>query len=120
MAVAFVVMPPNVTVTAALAETMPKFSVSTMLDNPLAPELAVAPFKFTLRGFTPEAKKPGGYVSVTVLGDASAPPAVGVKLNVTYIPALLTTRSELAMPNPTEVTAPPMYPDGVLTDVKRS
>ena len=53
---------------------------------------------------------------MTVLGDASAPPAVGVKLNVTGTPALFTTRSELAMPKPTAVTAPPLYPDRVLSD----
>ena len=55
-----------------------------------------------------------------VLGGASAPPAVGVKLNVTGTGNWFTTRSELAMTNPTEVTAPPMYPDGVLPDVKGS
>ena len=53
---------------------------------------------------------------MTVLGDASAPPAVGVKLNVTGTPVFFTTRSELAMPNPTAVTRPPMYPEGVLLD----
>ena len=113
-------MPLNVTVTAALAATLPDPSVSTMLDAPLTPQLAVAPLKVTLLGVTLGARKPDGYVSVTVLGDASAPPAVGVKLNVTGTPALFTTRSELAMPNPTPVTAPPMYPDGVLADFKRS
>ena len=120
MAVAPIVMPLNVTATAALAATLPDCSVSTMLDAPLAPELAVAPLKVTLLGVTLGARKPDGYVSVTVLGDASAPPAVGVKLNVTGTPALFTTRSELAMLNPTPVTAPPMYPDGVLADGKGS
>ena len=112
-------MPPNVTVTAALAATLPDPSVSTMLDAPLAPELKVAPLKVTV-GVTPEAKKLVGYVSVTVLVDASAPPAVGVKLNVTATSCLFTTRSELAILNPTAVTASPMYPDGVLPDVKGS
>ena len=51
-----------------------------------------------------------------VLGDASAPPAVGVKLKVTGTNAWFTTRSELAMPSPAEVTAPLMKPDGVLAD----
>ena len=121
VAVVPIVMPPNVTVTAVLAATLPDPSVSTMLDVPLAPQLAVAPpLKATLLGVTLGARKPDGYVSVTVLGDASAPPAVGVKLNVTGTPALFTTRSELAMPNPTAVTAPPMYPDGVLADVNGS
>ena len=114
-------MPTNVTVTAALAATLPDPSVSTMLDVPLAPQLAVAtPLRVTLLGVTLGARKPDGYVSVTVLDFASAPPAVGVKLNVTGTPALFTTRSESVMPNPTEVTAPPMYPDGVPTDVKGS
>ena len=121
VAVVPIFMPPNVTVTAALAATLPVSSVSTMLDVPLAPQLAVAPpLKVTLLGVTLGARKPDGYVSVMVLGDASAPPAVGVKLNVTATPALFTTRSELAMPNPTEETRPPMCPDGVLADVNGS
>ncbi len=121
VAVAPIVIPPNVTVTTALAATLPDPSVSTMLDVPLAPQLAVAtPLRVTLLGVTLGARKPDGYVSVTVLGDASAPPAVGVKLNVTGTPALFTIRSELAMLYPTEVTRPPMYPDGVPTDAKGS
>ena len=52
-------MPPNVTLTAALAATLPDASVSTMLDAPLAPQLKVTPLKVTV-GFTPEAKKPVG------------------------------------------------------------
>ena len=59
-------------------------------------------------------------MSVMVLGDASAPPADGVKLNVTGTPARFTTRSVLAIVNPPAVTAPPMYPDGVLADGKGS
>ena len=55
-----IVMPPNVTVTEALAATLPDCSVSTMLDGPLAPEVAVAPCKFTLVGVTLDARKPGG------------------------------------------------------------
>ena len=119
MAVAPIVMPPNVTVTATLAATLPDCSVSTMFDAPLAPELKVTPLKVTV-GVTPEAKKLVGYVSVTVLVDASAPPTVGVKLNVAATSCLFTTRSELAMLNPTPVTAPPICPDGVLADGKGS
>ena len=105
MAVVPIVMPPNVTVTAALAATLPDPSVSTMLDGPLAPQLAVAPpLKATLLGVTLGARKPVGYVSVTELGNASAPPAVGVKLNVTYTAALFTTRSPGRMVNDMPVT----------------
>jgi len=53
---------------------------------------------------------------VMVLDIASAPPAVGVKLNVTGTNGLFTTRLEIAMPKPTAVTAPPMYPDGALSN----
>jgi len=53
-------MPPNVTVTAALAGTLQHVNVSTMLDAPLGPELAVAPFKLTKEGGTLGAKKPDG------------------------------------------------------------
>ena len=121
MAVVPIFMPLNVTVTAALAATLPVSNVSTMLDAPLAPQLAVAPpLKVTLLGVTLGARKPDGYVSVTVLDVASAPPAVGVKLNVTGTGDWFTTRSELAMRNPTAVTRPPMYPDGVPTDGDRS
>ena len=120
MAVVPIVMPLNVTVTAALAATLPDPSVSTMLDAPLAPQLAVAPLKVALLGVTLGARKPDGYVSVTVLGDASAPPAVGVKLNVTGTGDWFTTRSESVIPNPTAGTSPPMYPDGVLTGFKGS
>ncbi len=116
-----IVTTPNVTVTAVLAATLPVSSVSKMLDAPLAPQLAVAtPLKVTLLGVTLGARKPDGYVSVTVLGGASAPPAVGVKLNVTYTPALFTTRSGLAIVNPTSVTAPPIFPDSIVAEIKRS
>jgi hypothetical protein len=53
-------MPPNVTVTAALAATPPDASVSTILDGPLAPQLAVAPLKVTLLGVTLGARNPDG------------------------------------------------------------
>ena len=84
--IAPIVMPDNVTVTAVLAAALPVCNVITMLDAPLAAEFAVAtPLNVTL-GVTPTAKKLSGYVSVTVLDTASAPPAVGVKLNVTGTP----------------------------------
>ena len=93
MAVAPIVMPLNVTMAEKLPPIEPDCSVSTMLDAPLAPQLAVAPpLKVTLLGVTLEAKKPGGYVSVIVSDAASAPPAVGVKPNVTGTPARFTTR----------------------------
>ena len=104
MAVAPIVMPLNVTATAALAATLPDCSVSTMLEAPLAPQLAVAPpLKVTLLGVTLEAKKPGGYVSVMVLLVASAPPTVVVNKNVAAADGLPATRSDVAITN--EVTA---------------
>ena len=84
--VAPIVMPPNVTVTAVLAAALPVCNVITMLDAPLAAEFAVAPLLNVTLGVTPTAKKSAGYISVTVLLTASAPPAVGVKLNVTGTP----------------------------------
>jgi len=59
VAVAPIVMPPNVTVTAALAATLPDCSVSTMLDAPLLAETKVAPLEVTV-GVTPEAKQRDG------------------------------------------------------------
>ena len=118
--VAPIVMPPNVTVTAVLAAVLPVCNAITMLDAPLAAEFAVAPPLNVTLGVMPTAKKSSGYVSVTVLDTASAPPAVGVKLNVTGTPDRLTTRSESAILNATDVTAPPMYPDAVLADTNGS
>ena len=46
-----------------------------------------------------------------VLPEASAPPAVGVKVNVAATPVLAATRSGAAMANVTTVTAPPITPD---------
>ena len=81
------VSPERVIVKAVLAAAAPVCNVITMLDAPLAAEFAVAPpLNVTLLGVTPTAKKLGGYISVTVLDTASAPPAVGVKLNVTGTP----------------------------------
>ena len=73
VAVVPIVRPANVTVTAVLAKTLPVASVSTMLDVPLAPQLAVASCKFTLRGVTLGARKPDGYVSKMVLESLRAP-----------------------------------------------
>ena len=113
MGVAPIVMPPNVTVTAVLAAALPVCNVITMLDAPLAAEFAVAtPLNVTL-GVTPTAKKLSGYISVTVLDTASAPPAVGVKLNVTGTPARFTTRSADTIEKEAAVTCPPITPDAV-------
>ena len=110
--VAPIVMPPNVTVTAVLAAALPVCNVITMLDAPLAAEFAVAPpLNVTLLGVTPTAKKSGGYISVTVLDTASAPPAVGVKLNVTGTPVRLTTRLVFGKLNVTDATKLPICPD---------
>ncbi len=97
-------MPLNVTVTATLAATLPDPSVSTMLDAPLVPKLAVAPLKVTLLGVQLEARKPDGYVSVMVLPGASAPPAVVVNENVAAADALPATRSDAAIANEAFVT----------------
>ena len=51
-----------------------------------------------------------------VLPIASAPPAVGVKVNVAATPVLAATRSAVAMAAVTAVTAPPIAPDA--TDVE--
>ena len=118
--VAPIVMPPNVTVTAVLAAALPDCNVITMLDAPLAAEFAVAPPLNVTLGVTPTAKKLSGYISVTVLDTASAPPAVGVKLNVTGTPCWFTTRSEGAILNATDVTTLPICPDAVLADTTGS
>ena len=112
-----IVMPPNVTVTAKFAATVPVCNVSTMLDAPLAAELAVAPpFNATEDGVTPAAKKPDGYISVTVLGTASAPPSVVVNLNVTDTPPLFTTRSAEPMLKKIYMRLPPIMPEAMPTD----
>ena len=49
-------------------------------------------------------KKLDGYVSVMVLPDASAPPAVGVKVNVADDVVLPATRSNVAIANEVFVT----------------
>ena len=118
--VAPIVMPPNVTVTAVLAAALPPCNVSTMLDAPLAAEFAVAPPLNVTLGVTPTAKKSGGYISVTVLDTASAPPAVGVKLNVTGTPRRFTTRLVFGKLNVTDATKLPIFSDAVLADTNRS
>ena len=50
------------------------------------------------------------------LPEASAPPAVGVKVSVAATPVLPATRSAVAMANVTTATAPPIAPDA--TDVE--
>ena len=94
-----IVMPTNVTVTAVLAAALPDCNVITMLDAPLAVEFAVAPPLNVTLGVTPTAKKSGGYARVMVFPVESAPPADGVKLNVTGTPDFLITRSVLKMLN---------------------
>ena len=107
--VAPIVMPPNVTVTAVLTAALPVCNVITMLDAPLAVEFAVAPpLNVTLLGVTPTAKKLSGYVSVTVLDTASAPPAEVLKMNVAAAPVLLATRSANAIEKEVSVTCPPI------------
>ena len=51
-----------------------------------------------------------------MLPEASAPPAVGVKVNVAATPVLAATRSAVAMATVTAVTAPLIAPDA--TDVE--
>ncbi len=89
-----ILRPFKVTVAAVLAATVPDCSVSTMLEAPVVPALATAaPLNSTLKMVTPAAKKPEGYISVTVLLAESAPPAVGMKENVAATFTLLINRS---------------------------
>ena len=109
--------PYKVTVTAALAAAAPVMMVSTKLDAALGAQDAVTPpLTATLDGVMPVRKKPEGYVRVTVPGDTSAPPAVGVKLNVTGTAAWLMTLSLTAMLKLASVTAPPIEPEGTPED----
>ena len=115
------VNPSRVMVAAALAATVPDCSVTTRLESPAALARASAtPFSATLGGVPPAAKNPEGYISVTVSDCKSAPPAVGVNVNVTGTPAFCTTRSATAMEKLAKTTAPPINPDGVLSDGRRS
>ena len=113
--------PLKVIVAAVLAAAIPDSTVITMLDTPQAATLAVAPpLTAILDGTTPNSKNPDGYIRVIVLGAESAPPAVGVKAKVNSAPVLFVNRSAIAMVNATAETAPPIIPDGVLSDGKRS
>jgi hypothetical protein len=112
-----IVKPIIVTLMYTPATISPDFTSTTMRESVLGPEMAVAvPLKETLVGVTPEAKNPDGYINVIVLEADSAPPALGVKPNVTGTPGLLTTRSLFAMLNATLVTAPPIQPEAVLSE----
>ncbi len=55
-----------------------------------------------------------------VLPEASAPPAVGVKVNVAATPALAATRSAAATANVFMETAPPITPDATQRDTQVS
>jgi hypothetical protein len=88
----------SVTLTATLPATLPDCNEITTLDSPQGNATAeTPPLTDTLEGVTPYTKKPVGYVSVIVLMNASAPPALVVKPNVTGTPTLFTTLSLLAI-----------------------
>jgi hypothetical protein len=111
------VNPFKVTVAAALAAIVPDCSVITMLEAPVMLALAAAtPLNATLGGVPPAAKKPEGYISVTVLLAESAPPAVGMKENVATTFTLLTTRPFCAMRKDVKFDEPPITPDATDTD----
>ena len=65
----------------------------------------------TTAGVGDAEKKPDGYFNVILSPPKSAPPAVGVKVNVAAAPALPATRSTPATANDTFVTLPPITPD---------
>jgi len=111
------VRPASVTVTAVLAATVPDCSVMMRLEFPAASARASAtPLNATLGGVPPAAKKPEGYISVTVLLAESAPPAVGMKENVATTFTLLTTRPFCAMRKDVKFDEPPITPDATDTD----
>jgi len=112
--------PCNVTTHGELAAAVPDATVMTKFDIWIALEVACnPPLAATPDTDVPMEKNPDGKDNVMVLGAASAPPADGVKLNVTGA-ILLVSLSLLAMLNSKAATALPMYPDGVLADVKGS
>ena len=112
-----IVRPIKVTVAAALASTVPDCNVMTRLEAPVALALATAaPLSRTMGGVPPAAKKPEGYISVTVPLAERAPPAVGMKENVAITFALLTTRSLCAMKKDVKFDEPPITPDATDTD----
>ena len=106
------VRPASVTVTAVLAASVAPAVVMTM---EVAPGAAIGPRKAppdtAPLGVELVAKKLVGYFKVMRLPGASAPPAVGVKVNVAAAPALPATRSTPATANDTFVTLPPITPD---------
>jgi hypothetical protein len=114
----FPIMRPMITMSTGSSEgTLPDKMVITMLESLVGSEEAVAfPLNEILEGLIPEVKNPDGYVNVILLNAISAPPALGVKPNVTGTPGLLTTRSLFAMLNATLVTAPPIQPEAVLSE----
>ena len=115
------VRPIKVTVAVALAATVPDCSVMTRLEVPAALARASAtPLNATLGGVPTAAKNAEGYIIVTVSDCKSVPPAVGVNVNVTVTPALCATRSATAMEKLAKTTAPPIDPDGVVSDGRRS
>ena len=88
-----------------------------MLDTPVEPGVAVAPpLNKTSEAMTPTAKNLEGYTRVIVLEADRAPPALGVKLNVTGTPGFFTTRSLFAISNATLATEPPRKPDQISAD----
>ena len=113
-------MPINVTVTVVLAATVPVCNAMIILICELGLETAVTP-PLTRTGVGALlAKKKEGKFSVICALPESEPPAVVVKLNVTGTPRRFAIRSESAILNATDVTAPPMYPDAVLADTNGS
>ena len=104
-----IVSPFSVTDTATFGPIFPDCNVITMLQSLLAAATAVAcALSATLEAVTPEAKKPRGYINVTVFGAERAPAALGVKLKVTGTPARLATRSLLAITKNKFLTQSPM------------
>ena len=63
-------------------------------------------------------KNPDGYVSVTLLPIASAPPAVVLNEKVAAANRLPTTRSDVAIIKDSPVTWPPIAPELILFDVE--
>ncbi len=95
-----IVSPLSVTDTATFGPIVPDCNVITMLESLLAAATAVAcALSATLEAVTPEAKKPCGYINVTVFGAERAPPALEVNAKVTCTPVLFTTRSLLSIIN---------------------
>ncbi len=102
-----IVRPERVTVTGALAPIVPLDTVTTIVvavDGAAEATADPPPLTATLEANTPEAKKPGGYVSVMLPPAVNAPPAVGVKENVADEPDFPATRSLGAIENEAFIT----------------